>query len=140
MDSKVINIDYNEKQGRFKISGENEIHSEKDLSIREINKSRSIAKKMILGDYDIYMLRYYYMKRYGKNISIHKFDTIPLKKLFPDLKESDYNLNRLMVIAYNCLQNEQVEYFHSGNQLYDGLLIILTFILVGLIYHLYARQ
>lgn len=132
MDTKVVNIDYDEENGIFQINGENKTHLEKDLPIREINKSRSVAKKTTLGDYDIYMLYQYYIKKFHGTVSLKEFDKIPLKTLFPNLDSKEYTLNNLMVKAYNALQDEQVEYFGNGGE--EIILIIIILLLAGVLY------
>lgn len=130
--TKVINIDYDEENGKFRINSESKIHLEKDLPIREINKSRSIAKKTTLGDYDIYMLHQYYLRKFDGTVSLKEFDKIPLKNLFPNLDDKEYILNNLMVKAYNALQGEKVEYFNGGGG--NIIFVIIILVLIGLLY------
>ena len=134
METKFINIDYDEENGKFRINSESKVHLEKNLHIREINKTRSIAKKTTLGDYDIYMLHQYYLRKFNGTVSLKEFDKIPLKTLFPNLNDKEYTLNNLMVKAYNALQDEKVEYFNDGRK--NIMLILIIIILVGLLYFL----
>lgn len=107
-------VQYDEDKGIFTIKSDsilnyigigNTILHEKDLSIRKINELKEQADMTTLGDHDIDMLYDFTNLEYGSGLDRNQFIDKPLKEIYPDMSNDKLMVHKLMIVAYDYLQN-----------------------------------
>lgn len=145
-DHGMFTLKNNSFFGLFNFGDSNEY--EKDITIQRINELKKRAGLTTLGDDDIDILYNFTKLEYKVDFDKNRFINIPLKELYADMGQDKLNVNKLMIMAYDYLQDVKkgktpiIEKF-SGNYVIDDTLkiwfVLFLFVLIMMLLIVYCK-